>query len=232
MNLILACQGWRGLRDSGAKCFRHEASSWLSKGGHCTHSGIRFWADLAPPQLLPGLWRTGNSSGALDKSEECRVLPSQLVAGQFLPCALCCALTQAGASYLIQAPCASASSKGKSVESPKEAWPNTPITMIILFFCFLFNSLLQQLVRLRSLKLCQAFGGLETQVVSCLDRSEECGVRGAAKPIRSLLGHAKLGDSYRALYPALTQAGTSYLIQAPCASTSSKGKSVESPKEA
>jgi hypothetical protein len=52
------------------------------------------------------------------------------------------------------------------VESPKEAWPNTPITMmIILIFCFLFNSLLQQLVRLRSLKLCQAFGGLETQVV-------------------------------------------------------------------
>ena len=64
---------------------------------------------------------------------ETQVVPwtNQKSVGYYQACALCCALTQAGASYLMQAPCASASSKGKSVESPKEAWPNTPITMII-----------------------------------------------------------------------------------------------------
>ena len=117
------------------------------------------------------------------------------------------------------------------MESPKEARPNTPITMIILFFCFLFQ---QFTATTGPFPKPQALPGLwrTGNSSSVLDRSEQCGVRGAAKPIRSLLGHAKLGDSYRALYPALTQAGTSYLIQAPCASASSKGKSVESPKEA
>ena len=50
-------------------------------------------------------------------------------------------------------------------------------------------------------------------------------VWGTAKPVGSLPGHVEVGC-------VATQAGTSYLIQAPCASTSSKGKSVESPKEA